>query len=265
MGDAGGVAVVDGALAVPGLEHGLGREPQLLARIVGERALGALLHERLEFRGDLAQPPGVEIGIVHHAARGAMAGEDGLEGLVGEIQHHGPEHLHQAPVGVGDEALVAGELHEPGGHRVVQADVEHRVHHARHREARTGAAGDEEGIRGIAQALAGEAFDARERLLDLLPHARGKAAGGEVGIAGARADDEAGRNGKPHARHLGEVGALAAEEVLAPGVALGKEVDPLFGRCGAPLAGDSGCHGEYLIGEFVQHRNQCRARLSQGC
>jgi hypothetical protein len=51
----------------------------------------------------------------------------------------------------------------------------------------------------------------------------------EVVPAGFGGDREAGRHGKPEVGHLGEVGPLAAEEILHVPVAFGEVVDVL--RC----------------------------------
>src|SRR5262249_35638385 len=57
--------------------------------------------------------------------------------------------------------------------------------------------------------------------------ARGHAALGEVMTAGLGADDEARWYGQAKVGHLGEVGTLAAEEVLHVLVALGEVIDKL--------------------------------------
>ena len=56
----------------------------------------------------------------------------------------------------------------------------------------------------------------------------------EVGAAGLGGDGEAGRHRQPEVGHLGEVGALAAEQVLHVLVALGEVVDVLRRMLGLP-------------------------------
>jgi len=48
---------------------------------------------------------------------------------------------------------------------IVQAEVENRLHHPRHRDTRAGADRDEERVLGIAEPLAGGRFQAGERVL----------------------------------------------------------------------------------------------------
>ena len=56
-------------------------------------------------------------------------------------------------------------------------------------------------------------LDGLERLQLLLPHALGELlAGRQVGVAGLGGDGEAGRHRHADARHLGQVGALAAQQ-----------------------------------------------------
>ena len=84
------------------------------------------------------------------------------------------------------------------------------------------------GCRRIAELLAGRLFDGRERRLHLVHQAVGELhAGGRVGVAGFGGDREAGRHGQPQVRHLGEVRALAAEQLLLVLVTLVEQVDVL--------------------------------------
>ena len=82
-----------------------------------------------------------------------------------------------------------------------------------------------------------------QRLDRLLPHAIGKfLARGVVGIAGFGRDRESRRHGQAGARHLGDPGALSAEQVAHVFVAFLEEVDPFFlggcARFGTCLCGD---------------------------
>ena len=83
-------------------------------------------------------------------------------------RHDVAEHLHEAPVGVPGEALVAGRAREALDRLVVEAEVEDRVEHPRHRLARAGAHGDQQRVVGVAEPLAGLLLEPRERLGDLL-------------------------------------------------------------------------------------------------
>ena len=77
-------------------------------------------------------------------------------------------HLDQAPVRVVGEAAVARALAEPFDRVVVEADVEDRVHHPRHRDRRAGADGDEQRVVAVAEALPGVLLQRAHMRLDLL-------------------------------------------------------------------------------------------------
>ena len=52
-----------------------------------------------------------------------------------EAEHHVGIHLNEAAIGVVGEAAVARAAGEPLDSLVVEAEIEHRIHHARHRGA----------------------------------------------------------------------------------------------------------------------------------
>ncbi|MNC89336.1 hypothetical protein D3C83_52500 [compost metagenome] len=62
--------------------------------------------------------------------------EQRLERFCGHVEHDGGVHLYETAIRIEHETLVAGEAHQALGHRVVQPDIEHRIHHSRHRKLR---------------------------------------------------------------------------------------------------------------------------------
>ena len=134
------------------------------------------------------------------------------------------------------EALVAGLLRQRLDGRVVEAEIEHRIHHARHRRAGTRAHRDQQRIGAVAKGLAGDAAHIGERRLHLLTQVLGVGLAVLV-IVGADlgGDGEARRNGQAETCHLGKAGAFAAEEVAHIGAALGlavaEAVDPFAFPC----------------------------------
>ena len=134
-------------------------------------------------------------------------------------------HLDEPAVAVIGPAGVAG----PAGHDLddllVQAEVEDRVHHAGHRRPRARAHGDEQRGLPVAEALAGERLQPLDVRQDLLLELRGD--GPPVLIvprAGLGGDGEALGDGQADAGHLGQVRALAAQQLAHVGAALGEEV-----------------------------------------
>ena len=221
MGDLLVVAVVAGPLAEPRREDGPDREVELVVRVAREVAPGVGLDDRLVRVGDLAQGGRVEVGVLLRTVSGLRRVEGVVEPLAVDAHHDPAEHLDEPPVGVPAEPLVAGQRDEPGQRRLVEPEVEDGVHHPGHRELRPGADAHEERVRRVAEALAGLALDRADRLEHVVPEAVGEPlAGREVVVAGLGRDREPGRHGQPRDRHLGQAGALPAEQVAHRGVAL---------------------------------------------
>jgi hypothetical protein len=152
-------------------------------------------------------------------------------------------HLNEAAVAIPREALVVRGLREREDGLIVEAEVEDRVHHARHGVASAGTDGYEER----------EAFRVAEfRAHDFFHVAH---AGFHLGLeflwiglfvvveigADLCGNREAGRHGEADASHLGEVGSLAAEEGFHLSVAVGfrgSEGVNIFALFGAALVVD---------------------------
>ena len=209
VGDAVDPSVGDRALAGPGVEDGADRGAQLGRRI------GREVVELLESGGQRAQAVGAELGVLAHAALALLRRDQVLEALALDPQHHVPVHLHEAAVGVPGEALVAGAGGEAGDRGVVQAQVEDGVEHPRHRLAGARADRDQQRVLGIAEPLAGLLLEPHQGGGDLVVEPGGELVGAHVGDAGLGGDREARRDavGAEDPRHLGDVGALAAEQV----------------------------------------------------
>ena len=246
-GNAVELAVHDGALVHPGIEHGADRAPELLLGIVGEILPGLALDGGLELGDEFLEVLRVEIDVELHAARMLLRLEDFLEGVdVGlrlrlEIQHDVAVHLHETAVGIVCETLVARALDQSLHRGVVEAEVEDGVHHARHGRARARADGKKEGILRVAELRLHLAFDFPQRIHHLLLQ-HGRIGLLVVVVIGAHfgRDGESRGNGETDVDHFGEVGALAAEQVLHVGLAFGflsaEEVHVLL-SAGAALRG----------------------------
>ncbi len=104
----------------------------------------------------------------------------------------------------------------------VQAEVQDGVHHAGHGELRAGTDAEQHRVRRIAQLLTHLLFELHESLVDFLFNCFGNLlARVEIGVADLRRDGEAGGYGQPGARHLGQTGAFAAENIFHLAVAVG--------------------------------------------
>ena len=131
-------AIVDCAPTVPGAEYRGDRLAQLLLWILGKLDTLGLPDNRLEPFGDLGQLLGRQIGILP-ATLALRLIHDVLELLALDAEHDLAEELDEAAVGIGREARIVGQPGQPLARLLVQAQVEHRVHHAGHGELRAGA------------------------------------------------------------------------------------------------------------------------------
>ena len=228
-GDVVELAVEDGALVHPRAEHGAHGAPQLLPGAGGEILAGLPLHGLLEAPYQFLQVVGGQVRVVLHAAPGLQRVDDLLERIVVLLrdglhaQHHVAVHLHETAVRVPCEARIARAFRNGLHGLVVHAEVEDRVHHARHRGARARTHGDEQRRLRVAELHARQAFDVVHRLLDLgaehLDH--GLLAVSVILRAYLRGDREARGNGDADEVHLREVRTLAAEQLTHFAVAFG--------------------------------------------
>ena len=231
VGDALELAVVARALAVPRLEHGFDRVAQLLERVVGEVDPRVLAHDALEGGHEPREIVGAELGVDGETLRLHQIVQRVLEHVAGHVEHDLAEHLHEAPVGVVREALVAGLLREAAHGVVVEAEVEDGVHHPGHRERRARTHRHEQRIGCGAELFAHLRLERVTGGRDLVHQpGRERVAPGHVRVAGLGGDGEAGRNGQAEVGHLGEVRALAAEQELLLLAALFEGEDVLVGH-----------------------------------
>jgi hypothetical protein len=148
--------------------------------------------------------------------------EDFLEVIVADAKHHVGIHGDEAPVAVIGEAPVARLLRQRRDGGIVEAEIEHGIHHARHRRARPRAHRNEQRIFLVAEFLPGDAADLGEGSVHLRLELLRIGFAVLIKIcAHLGGDGEAGRHRDAEMRHLGEAGALAAEEVAHAGAALG--------------------------------------------
>src|SRR5580704_3658396 len=241
VGNAVVVAVVGGPLVVPRLEHGADGGAQLRHRILWELRARIALDDRPVLDDQFLERGRAEVGVRLRLLARLHRVERFLEQLTVDSEHDLAEELDEPAMSIERKPPVLGELREPFKCRRVEAEVEDRVHHARHREFRPTADAHEERIARVAEALAGRLLDDLERLLHLLPEAVGKLRTlGVEGIAGLGGDREARRDRQAGPGHLGDARTLPTEQVTHRGTALVEAVHPLVRaahsavlRCGA--------------------------------
>ena len=225
-------AVGDRLFAVPAFQHRADAAPELGHRIVRELLFQRLSDLDFELIAQQLQVIHSQVGVggvaalflqlLHHAVklaadRLAFSRFDPL----GLLHHHVGIHHDQPPVGVVHEPLVAGFRNQPRNRFRRKADVQHRLHHARHRTARTGATGDQQWVLRIAELHSHRLFHFGERVFHLLFHSGGQfAAVSEIIDAALGGNREAGRHRQPQRSHFRQIRAFAAEQFLHRAVAL---------------------------------------------
>jgi hypothetical protein len=133
--------------------------------------------------------------------------------LVVDAHDHVAEHVDQPAVGVVGEALVAGGVRQALDRLVVEAEVEDGVHHARHGDGGAGAHRDQQRVGVVAELLAGLLLEQDDRLRtssirppgSLRPARSTRRTTSVVMV-------KPGGHGQADGGHLGEVGALAAQQ-----------------------------------------------------
>ena len=152
--------------------------------------------------------------IARRAALFLAGVERALKFVQSQAEHHVAKHLQEPAVAVPCKPRILRRVGQPLYRRVVQTEVQHRIHHARHRHRRTGAHGHQQRILGIAQRLACRRFQRRERGRDLVHQAVGQGVEPGVRVAGDGRQRESRRHRQADVAHLREIGALAAEQAL---------------------------------------------------
>ncbi len=92
-------------------------------------------HDILETRDDGLPILGGEIGIEIGAAVELVVFEELFEMMMIDAEHHLPVHLDKAAIAVIGEAPIAALQGQTDDGPVVEPEVEHGVHHPRHRDA----------------------------------------------------------------------------------------------------------------------------------
>ncbi len=245
FGDMVQLPVSHGAGIMPGVEDGGDRAPELVFRVLRERAAELCLYRLLILGHDLDPVRRGEVGVEVVAVRTFVCVEHFLEGVMRDVEHHVRIHLDEAAIGIVGETPVAGLGGERFHGLVVEAEIEDGVHHAGHRGARPGPDRHEQRVLTVAEAGAHGLADRGERAFDLLREpVRHPASVLVIGVAHRRRNGETGRHGEAEIGHLGEVCALAAEQITHVGRAIreprAETVNPLrrAGDCGFRCGAD---------------------------
>jgi hypothetical protein len=220
-------AVEPRPLGVPGVEHCVHRQVELLARLLRERAAGLLVHHLLVGLDELFEVVRTEVDVLGDAPRPLHGVQRLDEQCIVDTEHGLAEHRDEPPVGVPGEPLVPGHTGQTADRHVVQPDVEDRLHHPRHRELRPGPHRHQQRILRVPELTADPVLQRPQRARHLHPERRRHHAVGQVAPARPGRHREPRWHGQPEPGHLGEVGPLAAEKILLVLAALAELVHVL--------------------------------------
>ena len=150
-GDVMQAAVDVGARVHPAAKYGADGAPELFVRVHRERRATVRQHHRLVFGHHAAPIVRAQRRVVTDVGVELGALDDLLEPVMVHIQHDRAVHLDEPAIAVPGKPAVARGFLEPQHRFVVEPKVEHRIHHARHRHACTGADADQQGFVRVAK------------------------------------------------------------------------------------------------------------------
>ena len=217
VGDAVHLTVDVGAFVVPTAEDGRDRFAKLNVRIGREIFPEGLLVIGLVLDDEVLELFGRDLGVELIAVLLLDFVEHPVHVSTGMALGDVREHEDEAAVAVIGKALIAAGLGEFLDGRVVETEVEDRVHHARHRDAGARANGDEERNASSApEALVIDFLDLVNVIHDVFPHEIGDLLPAfVVEGAGFGRNGETSRDVDAGRRHFGEAIAFSAKDFLA--------------------------------------------------
>ena len=198
----------------PRRKHRPNRAPQLVVRILREILAGFARHRILVAADHIDPVVGGQVRVECVALAVLEGIENVLEVMVLEVEHHVRIHRDEAAVAVIGKAAIARHFGQRLDGGVVEAEIEHGIHHARHRSAAARTHRDQKRILRIAKSLAGQFADMVQRLFDLRLQFLwiGFVVYVKIG-ADRRRNREAGRHRQPEIGHFGKIGAFAAQQI----------------------------------------------------
>ena len=202
--------VRDRAIVMPRVEHRADCHPQLLARVLRDIASDPRSNQLAELTDQFPQIIDLQVGVILDPARRLFMLDYFFERirivlvLRLQLEHDVAEHLAESPIRIPREARVAADLLEPLHRFVGEPEVQHRVHHPRHRNPRARSHRHQQRIRCVAEFAPERLLDPRDALGDALGQPLRIFVIVIVKIvADARRDCESGRHRQLEPRHLG--------------------------------------------------------------
>ena len=224
-------AVGASALIGPGPENRGNRLPELVLRVLRKGLAGLFLDAGLVLLDHGLPVFGRQIGIQLDTLVFLGQFQDLLEMAMVDAEYDVAEHLDETAVAVVGETRIAALAGETLDRFVIETEVQHRVHHARHGDPSARADGYEQRGLNRPEAHIQVLLDRRQCLLNLRLEPFGIASVLSVVGANLGGDGEARRDRQADGRHLRQIGPLPAQKIAhlraAVRVAAAKAVDPL--------------------------------------
>ncbi len=219
--------VRDGAFIHPGAEDRIDSAPELIMRILREGHAKPAADFGLERPGEVTQIATSQLGIAPDTPLAFFPFNDQFEGipviLTRRLQAEDDisVHLDEPTVRIVGEPFIAGSRNDSFHGRIVQTQIQDRIHHPRHRSGRSGADRHQQGFFGIAEFFSRKPLDTAQRCKDVLaePARVSPAVEAEVG-AHLCGDRETRRHRKADVSHLGKIRPFTPEQHLHVGAAL---------------------------------------------
>ena len=125
----------------------------------------AMMSRRCSGFRSVSRPPcRLRLVTIHHA----------LKLFVRHAHHDLAKQRSEAAISIERKTQIAGLRRQTLHGLFVQTEIQHRVHHARHRERGAGTHRNQQRVFRIAESLADLLFDLLQAFLDLFPHAFGE-------------------------------------------------------------------------------------------
>ena len=189
--------------------------------VIGKRDARPLLNQALECRNEGLEVLGRKLGVVLDLSCSLFLLNNPLKGVslsLGlrlEAEHDISVHLNKAAVAVIGKTRVTGLLNEPLDGLIVEAEVQHRIHHAGHGNPGARADRQEQGIGRVSKTTTHNFFDPPQTRPDLLREFRriGMAIGIVI-VADFGRDRHTRRNGQTKFGHFRQICALPTEKPI---------------------------------------------------
>ncbi len=203
-----------GARVHPAAEDGADGAPKLLPRILREGRAGHLNDLGFVILDHDFQIVAGQFGVELVAVLGFVLFKNGFEVVVIDVEHHVAVHLNEAAIAVIGEANVARRFGQRFDGLGIEAEVQHRIHHAGHGSARAGTNRQQQRHFGAVELAFHDVFKLGNGRADLiLQFARI----GFAVVVVVRADfggyGEPRRHRRTNFTHFAQVGTLAAQQI----------------------------------------------------